>query len=150
MIWNTSVMVWNTGSIVMRHMSQKFAKKNQKKCKLGKEGGSACLKKERGCVEYQPQCVETSPRRREFGACCGWSRTTQPHSRVLTGFQFWNKRGIDVLDKSGFCRGLILSMQHRGKSAPVHFASNNGFMCRSKRFSVTFLAMMASCFFNAA
>ncbi len=40
----------------------------------------AFLKKERGGGEDQPQHVASSSQRREFDACCGWSRTTQPRS----------------------------------------------------------------------
>jgi hypothetical protein len=43
----------------------------------------ACLKKERGCVEDQPQHGVNSSTRREFEACCGWSRTTQPRSSIF-------------------------------------------------------------------
>ncbi len=38
---------------------------------------------ERGCVEDQPQHGENTPRHRNFGTCCGWSRTTQPRSGVF-------------------------------------------------------------------
>ena len=44
---------------------------------------SACLKMERGCVEDQPQHGENTPRQRNSGACCGWSRTTHPRSGVF-------------------------------------------------------------------
>ena len=43
----------------------------------------ACLKMERGCVEDQPQHGENTPRHLNSETCCGWSRTTQPRSRVF-------------------------------------------------------------------
>ena len=38
----------------------------------------AGLKMERGCVESQPQHGANTPRHRNWGAGCGWSRTTHP------------------------------------------------------------------------
>jgi hypothetical protein len=43
----------------------------------------ACLKKECGCVEDQPQRMASTSTRREFEACCGWSKTTQPRSGIF-------------------------------------------------------------------
>ena len=43
----------------------------------------ACLKKERGCVKDQPQHAMTNSKPMKFTICCGWSRTTQPQSRVF-------------------------------------------------------------------
>jgi hypothetical protein len=40
----SNVMIGNMGLIIMRRTPQKPAKKNQKKCKLGKEGDSVLEK----------------------------------------------------------------------------------------------------------
>ena len=54
---------------------------------------------ERGCVEDQPQRVGSS-KRREFAACCGWSRTTQPRS-VPTALRLNGRKGKRCRTESG-------------------------------------------------
>ena len=43
----------------------------------------AGLKMERGCVEDQPQHGANTPRHRNWGTCCRWSRTTQSRFGVF-------------------------------------------------------------------